>query len=85
MEQILSIFFILTVLSLTFSHYQPGQEVGVVCLLLGPDLSEEHTMLTMLQLFSLLVFARSLYSTWFVCVCPSWQQMENNVLMHLQS
>lgn len=50
--------------------------MGVACLLLGPDLSEEQTMLTMLQLFSLLVFARSLHSTWFVCVCPSWQQME---------
>lgn len=76
MEQTISIFFILTVLSLTFSHHQPGQEVGVVCLLLCPDLSEEHTMLTMLQLFSLLVSARSLHSTGFVCVCPSWQQME---------
>lgn len=33
------------------------QEVGVECLLLGPDLSDERTTLTMLHPLGLLVFA----------------------------
>lgn len=53
-----------------------GQEVGVMILLLGPDLRDKRTTLTMLYLHRLLVFLG-------VCV-PLGSRWKNNLLIDLR-